>query len=235
MVQVRPELASTWTDNYQALHYAVFNRSPEMVRLLMQHGADARQGVYPHNEATNPLTIAIERGYDEIAAIIRDEERRRRETKGDLINPQAAEELFQTIQSGNDQSAIAVLQANPGLVHTTNLEGWTPLHAAARMWNEPLTIWLLQHGADVNARGRHDLTSLDLAALSFARKNPHYRERFKSMAERLRGGGARMTARAAVAFGDADWIRARHAEGALPGPLGAGGGLLRIAVTHNRP
>ena len=34
-----------------------------MVRLLMQHGANARQGVYPHNEATTPFTIAVERGY----------------------------------------------------------------------------------------------------------------------------------------------------------------------------
>src|SRR5258708_28026665 len=82
MLKIRPELANTWNDNYQVLHYAVFNRSSEMVRLLMQHGANARYGVYPHNDATSPLTIAVERGYDDIAAIIREEEQRRREGKG---------------------------------------------------------------------------------------------------------------------------------------------------------
>ena len=77
MLKVRPELSNTWNDNYQVLHYAVFNRSAEMVRLLMQHGANARYGVYPHSEATTPLTIADERGYEEIAAIIRQEEQQR--------------------------------------------------------------------------------------------------------------------------------------------------------------
>jgi len=45
-----------------------------------------------------------------------------------------------------------------------------------------------------------------------------------------------MTERAAVALDDAGWIRARHAERGLAGPVANGaGGLLRIAVTHDRP
>jgi hypothetical protein len=47
----------------------------------MEHGADAHSGVYPVRDATSPLTIATERGYDEIVAIIRGEEQRRREKK----------------------------------------------------------------------------------------------------------------------------------------------------------
>ena len=48
-----------------------------MTRLLMRHGADARKGVYPHREATCALTLAIEHEYDDIVAIIREEEARR--------------------------------------------------------------------------------------------------------------------------------------------------------------
>ena len=43
-------------------------------------------------------------------------------------------------------------------------------------------------------------------------------------------------ARAAVASGDMEWLRARHAEGALVNPVRwDGGGLLTVAVRHNRP
>jgi ankyrin repeat protein len=80
MLNVRPELATmdlAENDERTALHFAVLDRSSEMVHLLMGSGANARKGVYPHRDATAALTIAIERGYDEIVAIIADEERRR--------------------------------------------------------------------------------------------------------------------------------------------------------------
>src|SRR5579863_1189021 len=79
IVEVRPALVATdmaYEDEQQVLHFAVYNRSPEMVRFLMQHGANARKGVWPHRDATTALTIARERGYDEIVAIIEDEEGR---------------------------------------------------------------------------------------------------------------------------------------------------------------
>src|SRR5262245_37191110 len=84
LLKVRPELAHMSIDNLQVLHHAVLSRSSEMVRILMQHGANAHDGVYPHREATSPLTIATDRGYDEIVAIIQEEEQRRRERKSGL-------------------------------------------------------------------------------------------------------------------------------------------------------
>jgi len=79
MLRVRPELARLSADNGTALHVAVLARAPELVRLLMQHGADAHAGIYPHRDATTPSAIAADRGYDDIAGIIRDEESRRPE------------------------------------------------------------------------------------------------------------------------------------------------------------
>jgi ankyrin repeat protein len=139
MLIVRPELVNfdmAENNEHRALHYAVFNRAREMVRLLMQYGADARKGIYPHRSATTALTIATERGYDEIVAIIEEEEQRRRPA------PSSAGESKQ---------------------------------------------------------------------------------------------GTEMTARAAVALGDSDWLRARHAEGTLVNPIEESGGLLTAAVLHDRP
>ena len=75
MLRVRPELARGSME-LQMLHYAVINRAPEMVRLLMRLGASARHGVYPHRDATTPLAIAVARDYDDIVAVIEEEERR---------------------------------------------------------------------------------------------------------------------------------------------------------------
>ena len=139
MLQARPELADltmSYGDEHRPIHFAVMNRLPEMVRLLMRHGANAREGIHPHRDATKAWTIARERSYDEIVAIIEEEERRR----------------------GPSESTA-----------------------------------------------REDAPADDAV-------------------------------RAKVASGDAGWLRARHAEGALTNPIRwDGGGLLTVAVRHNRP
>ncbi len=70
MLKQRPELV-----NSAALRHAVLRRDDTMVRMLMEHGGKARTGVYPHRDATTPLVIATDRGYDEIVAIIKEAER----------------------------------------------------------------------------------------------------------------------------------------------------------------
>jgi hypothetical protein len=84
MLQARSELADltmSYGDEHRPIHYAVMKRSPEMVQLLMQHGANARQGIHPHRDATAAWTIAKERGYEEIVAIIEEEEQPRGEAR----------------------------------------------------------------------------------------------------------------------------------------------------------
>jgi ankyrin repeat protein len=233
MLKARPELARMSIDNHCVLHYAVLHRSPELVRLLMEHGADARDGVYPHRDATSPLAIATGRGDDEIVAILHEHEQRRRQAKSIAPKAPAPDEVLQSIASGKNEQAIALLEAQPALIHACTTDGWTPLHAAAASLNEPLVAWLLDHGAEPMARGKGDQTPLDLAAGRWwgeARA-----ERLPPVAKALQHKGAVTTARAAAALGDAAWLRARHAEGVLVNPIDDAGGLLRIAATHNRP
>ena len=60
--------------------------------------------------------------------------------------------------------ALRMLEADPALARSTNLEGCTPLHAAACALHEGAISWLLDHGADPNHRARDGRTPLDLAA-----------------------------------------------------------------------
>ena len=73
LLRVKPELAGfdlSAGDERRALHFAVVGRSPEMVRVLVEHGADPNQGVYPYRRLTTPLAIALDRGYHEIVEIL---------------------------------------------------------------------------------------------------------------------------------------------------------------------
>ncbi len=232
MLKARPEMATMGIDNYQVLHFAVLDRAAEMVRILMDHGANAREGIYPHRDATGALTIATERGYDEIVAIIEEAELRRRETRSGLNAAPAPDELFRAIASGAFDQAISMLEAEPALIHTSDPDGWTPLHVAARRLDARLVTWLLDHGAEPMPRGKGDQTPLDLAAYWSGGDSA---QRFAAVAAILRERGAGLTARSAAALGDADWLASRHAEGSLVNVIDSSGGLLRIACSHNRP
>jgi hypothetical protein len=115
----------TKNHEHRVLHYAVYNRSPEMVRLLMQYGADAHKGLWPIREATTAFTFAVERGYDEIANIIREEERRREEASPGKIIPGSGSHR-EDVWPGRSlrpvdrrtRRFIAALEANPSAFNT---------------------------------------------------------------------------------------------------------------------
>lgn len=230
LVAARPELSR----RSGALHVAVLERSPELVRVLMEHGANARVGVYPHRDATSPLTIATERGYEEIVAIIRDVEQPDLRAAGGVTR---TDELFQALQSGNDEGAVALMTSEPALVRAGHpAYGWTPLHVAAHRGNLRLVEWLLDHGADVTASAR-GMTAFDAvvrAPRAVWGEKGAGAEHFVAMARVLMERGAQRTPSAAVALGDADSLRTAHAEGSLANPIDGSGGLLTIAASHDR-
>ena len=119
MLVIRPELVHldvAEDDEHRALHHAVLQRRPEMVRLLMQHGADARKGIYPHRDATTPLTIATERGYADLVAIIREQEARRARMPATAAETPTPPDLLDAFQRGDQSAMIASLEAHPSLI-----------------------------------------------------------------------------------------------------------------------
>lgn len=231
-LRARPELArmDMAGDNEQrALHYAVLRRDAPMVRLLMQAGADARQGIFPHREATTAWVLARDRGYRDIVAVIEDEEQARREAMScpnTAVSP-VQDQISAAIRAGDAREAIRLLEANESLVRACDRDGLTPLHAAAEEANEELVAWLLSRRANPRHRDLRGLTPLDRAALQAGR-------RFPDVAGLLLSHGADLTVRGAVALGDAE--RTRELVLADPGGLRdihwGKGGLVTLAVNH---
>jgi ankyrin repeat protein len=235
ILRIRPELVDTieaWNYEYTALHYAVLGRLPEMVRTLMQLGADPHARINPHIDATSPLTIATERGYDEIAAILHEEERRREADRPavDDVPP----ELRRALRSGDEDRAIEILEQHPALIHVQAPDNRrTLLHMASALLFRRTVTWLLDHGSNVNARASDGSTPLEVVGLLCTTTDRA--ERISGVVRVLCDRGARRTERSAVILGDVEFLRARHADGALITPQDEQGWLLELAVDCDRP
>ncbi len=157
MLDTRPELANmamSYGDEHRPIHFAVMHRSPEMVRLLMQHGASAREGIDPHRPATTAWMLAKDRGYDEIVAIIEDEEHRQKSPAGE---PQQPEEV-----RGDEESRDAVAQGNiewlrarhaaGTLANSIRWRGGGLLTVAVEHNRPDILTLLLDYGFDPNER-----------------------------------------------------------------------------------
>ncbi len=136
MLRQRPELVrldSAGNDERRALHYAVMGRDVEMVAVLMRAGADARTGIWPFRGATDAHTLARDRGFDDVVAAIEAEEQRRREAmscpSSNVTSVQ--EEIKQAIRRAENPEAIRLLEADESRLGACDLEGGSPLHAAA--------------------------------------------------------------------------------------------------------
>jgi ankyrin repeat protein len=239
MLADRPELAlmdRSEGDEHRAIHYAVLRRDPVMVRLLMEAGADARKGIWPHRDATTALGLAQARGFDEVVAIIEEEEARRRE---EMSCPNATvspvqDQISAAIRQGDRSTALRLLQADLSLLHACDRNGRTPLHIAAGCCDVALVEWLVQRRSNINKKDTEGLTALDHAALGVNPRNDR-RERFPGIAQLLLERGAEVTARAAVALGDEDRLReAIRAEPELLRQISSDGGLLTLAVKHGQ-
>ncbi len=231
ILAIRPELVNGWSEGYTALHHAVMLRLPDMVRALMASGANARAWIHPYRDATSALTLAIERGYDDIVKIIQDAERRRAAGRPTLDD--VPEQLQHALRTGDEEQAIAVLGRRPALVQFQYPQDRrTLLHVASSALFLRLATWLLDHGADASARTRDGVTPLEM--VGSVRDEAARRAGVPAMTALLRERGAALTPRTAVMLGDEDSLRAFHERGVLAPPRDDRGWLLRLAIDHDR-
>lgn len=264
LAKARPDLVDLSPDGAEgertALHIAVLKGDIAMTRALMELGSDAQRGIWPHRSATTAYTIAKDRHYDEIVAIIEREEERRRRAKSApcaTIDSQT-DQIHKAILQNRNDDAIRLLESDLSLVGACSLRGTTPLHVAAWAQNTEMIAWLLDHGAAVDALAPFD-APLGAAAEYTANKTPldyaaiaagwpahggqvHFMENahkdpaaFDATVKLLREKGATLTPRAAVAIGDAQAVRQMHGDGQLRNDIHhLRGGLLAIAARVNR-
>ena len=158
LLKARPELADmtvSYGDEHRAIHYAVMHRHPEIARLLMQNGTNARAGIHPHRDATSAWTLAQERGYDEIVAIIEEEEERTAKPAPDPSTapaPEPGEEAARTAVANGDLPWLLARLAEGKL---TNHVGWHDgglLTVAVRNNRIEVLEFLLESGFDPDER-----------------------------------------------------------------------------------
>ena len=209
----------------RALHIAVMKRDVEMTRLLLEAGADTRGGIWPNRDATSPLTIAEERGYDEIVAMMVAQE----ETRGARgAFGYGFRRLQHAMMTGGEEAVIAVFESQPALADVCPPDGVTMLHRAAGQGTLLVAKWLLDHGADVNRKSREGRTPLDFAAWECA-EEPWGGSICEAMAVLLIERGAALTPLSAAALGRWDYLAS------CPLDSLQGKDLLQAAVRSDRP
>ena len=138
---------------YTPLHHAAEHGAPNVVRALLETGADvnARATGFQtdYGWSWTPLHLAAEHNPEPgvVAALL--------EAGADLDPPtrEGRTPLHQAAANPNPAVTAVLLQAGAD-VNTLSWAGETPLHVAARMNPNPAVLnLLLEAGADVNARG----------------------------------------------------------------------------------
>ncbi len=126
-----------------------------MTRLLLEAGADTRGGIWPNRDATSPRTIAEERGYDEIVAMMVAQEEKLG-ARGTNALGEGFRLLRDAMMTGGEEAVIAVFESQPALADICPPDGVTMLHRAAGQGTLMVAKWLVDHGADVNRKSHPD-------------------------------------------------------------------------------
>src|SRR5258705_170272 len=216
----------------RVIHIAVMARDVEMTRLLLEAGADTRDGIWPNRDATSPRTIAEERGYDEIVALMTAQEEKRG-ARSVNAHGDGVRRLRDAMMTGGEEAVIAVFESEPGLAGMYPPDGVTMLHRAAQYGLLLVAKWLLDHGADVNKQSQPDFwrwkgrTPLEFGVWECAADSG--RSASEAMAALLIERGAELTPLAAAALGRWDYL-ASCAPDSLQEK-----GVLQAAVRGDRP
>ncbi|NKB72074.1 MAG: sigma-70 family RNA polymerase sigma factor [Candidatus Latescibacteria bacterium] len=137
------------------LHFAVQENRLDVVRFLLDQGADAtyRSG---NNSHERPLVIAQERGYEEMVVLLSDHLAR---TQG---VDEAGEPLAAAIRDGAYPKVKALLDADPDLLEAGDARGNKAIHWAVMTRRLPIIDLVLERGANINAQRPDGARPLDL-------------------------------------------------------------------------
>ncbi|MEJ2500008.1 MAG: ankyrin repeat domain-containing protein [Campylobacterales bacterium] len=145
-----PNLADR--DGNAALHYAVKLLDPEIVLLLLQHGARPEQ---THAEGVTPLSIAKSQKSKTLLSLLK-------EVKP-LFDLPTEPDLFSLASEGN-LHALVYVEAAPSELEKRDVQNRTLLHHAVFGNNVRMVTYLLNKGFFIDASDLHGITPLIIAA-----------------------------------------------------------------------
>jgi ankyrin repeat protein len=151
------------------IHFAVREGHAEIVRLLLDAGADSEwNGHY----GMSLMDMARERGYEDVADLLD----RARERRGRTAPAPTREdhEIHRAAAAGDLQLVRALLDADPSLLDRGDRAGGTPLHRAVSSSQRQVVQLLLERGANIHAIhgaglgsgegfSDHDVQAIDIA------------------------------------------------------------------------
>lgn len=160
-----PNLLDCEFEYYRPLHFAVRENRREVVRFLLEQGADPMCGGLGFRPVYKPcgpgnhqwlFDVARERGYAEVLALLE-----AKVAEKHKIMPEG--ESLAAMIRGRDQDQVrATLDARPDLIDAADTSGNQPLHWAVMTRQMPLIDLLLQRGADIDAMRPDGARPLDL-------------------------------------------------------------------------
>ena len=196
-------------DEHRAIHYAVMNQHADAVRILMEAGADHTHGIYPHRDATGALTIARERGMDEMVHILREEDEKRKLAACKNISiTEENDALFEAVREGRSEDALAILNRQPELIDACHRNGGSVIYATASHGRYQLVQELLTLNADITHLTPEGQSPLDGAVHNVRGRNRPLNEGCLICAGILLQAGCEQSLESAVALGDFDYLRA---------------------------
>jgi ankyrin repeat protein len=146
-------------------------------------------------------------------------------------------QLHDAVERGELAVVEDLLRGMPELVNQSR-EGYgerVALHIAVLHRDAAMTRLLMEHGADAHIGIWPYRKATQAIAMATERGYSEIVAIIREIEQRRTERPAEVDeAASAVERGDAEWIRARHAAGALTNPA-AGDGLLTLAVKHGRP
>jgi ankyrin repeat protein len=192
-------------DPLALLHYAVREGHSAIVQLLLHHGADAH--VIVKHLARIPLRsidIAVARGFSDVAEVID----KAIEAQRHLVLSECP--LRQALRESDLPTIERELKRDPSAVNTTDEDGNSPLHLAAKAQDTAESAefmkFLLDHGAAINVTNELGFTPV---YVTLFRNHPYTYARPRwGLFELLMAHGAPYDINLACVKGDIDKVRA---------------------------